>query len=77
MGRKSPAARQRYRARKQAEYNAAMASLRAQGASCATCANYDKAPPFIGFPRHCGAESDSGGYVKAEANGLCPKWRAT
>lgn len=75
MGRKSPAARLRARERKLAAYEAAMAPLRAAGASCSTCDNYEKAPASIGFSHHCAADEDHGAYVKAEANGLCPRWR--
>lgn len=61
--------------RRQAEYESAMVPLRAAGRSCGSCDSFEKAP----FPTKgmiCDAESDFHGYTRAEATGLCPRWRA-
>lgn len=61
--------------RRRAEYEAAMIRLREAGRSCATCSSFEKAP-FPAKGMICDADSDFHGYTKAEATGLCPRWRA-
>jgi hypothetical protein len=62
--------RQAKRARDATAYEAAMAPLRAAGASCATCRHNAPMPgPERG--RHCAIDSDFHGYTVVKPDGLC------
>lgn len=69
------ASKRRQKLRKAAEIEVhIMRPLRARGASCASCANYDRYPHGEGH--HCAALSDFHGYVSTQPTFLCDRWRA-
>jgi hypothetical protein len=75
MGRVSPARRERLRARAREVAvirAAALADMRATGASCATCVHFKRRHSAGDGKYECEAGSESGGwYQPAKADGLC------
>lgn len=69
---RSPGEKRRRKAkriREQAAYAAAVAAVRATGASCSTCQHWIKSP--VG--RACDLESDFEGYTLRKAEDVCPR----
>lgn len=65
--------RQAKRDRERAAYLTAVTTLRAAGASCATC-KHRGARPVGGDGPICELDSDFHGYAPVKMTGLCPSW---
>lgn len=53
----------------------ALQPLQAEGKSCASCANFSKAPAGLSIVHVCDADSDFHGYAEAKPDGLCVWFR--
>jgi hypothetical protein len=67
------ASKRRQQLRKAAEDTVKIDVLRANAASCGTCANFQKKGPY---GPHCELDSDFHGYALTQAANLCSRWTA-
>jgi len=71
------ARRRRHSLRRRARVETALAQLRAEGRSCASCGSFRNQRPCPGGPRtYCERDSDFHGYAIVKPTDLCTNWHA-